>query len=247
MTSYNWVPLSEKDKISCCLGYLNDNKCYMGSSENPEGNPDGDYSPDWDNSKMTNDCQSLQLTYCRSNKAYNTFNKEIKGGENQEFCGCHYPVEYYDEIANNLLSNYDNLDNIALLGDRHCWAPSCANASNFVKKSTPCGNTTIVNCVNTINFNNEGFIKGDIKILGNINCKAMGQYLNEQNKLPGEDNNKTTTDNKLKKKIKVIFYDDDDEIKVLPVIIFVIFLIILSGGIIISFISLFSEKKEINI
>lgn len=238
MSSNGGNPLSDKDKISCCIGTIqNQNKCRPWSIENPEGNSDGNYSPDWDNNSITADCKSFQVRYCRSDKAYNQFNKEIKGGENQEFCGCNYPVEYYEEISNNLLSNYDNL-NIALLGDKHCWAPSCAKASNYVKPRTECGNTTIVNCVNTINFNNDGFIKGDIKILGTNNCKAMGEYLKKENDQSGGDNNKTTIDNKFKKKIKAIFLnddDDDDEIKVLPTILSILFIFILIGCIILLF------------
>ena len=138
MSSNGEILLNDKDKISCCLGQYKDRKkCKIFHSvNNPEGNRDGDYFPNWDKKTISDDCKYLQALYCKSNKVYNPFNKEIKAGREQEFCGCNYPEEYYEEVGNDLLNNYDNLNNIALLGDKQCYAPSCAKANALVKPDT---------------------------------------------------------------------------------------------------------------
>jgi hypothetical protein len=139
-------------------------------------------------------CTDTIKLYCKDKKPdfQNLSNPDNK------ICGCYYGDEniytnYYNNISKDLNVTAGILD-----PKKQCFYPLCENA-DYLPSDTSCKPVIITECIQNVNFNNDGTINGNINIKENVKeCIAKvtenkGGESNDGNKT-GDDGNKTGDD-----------------------------------------------------
>lgn len=148
-----------------------------------------DCPPEWfatsDGKSMSNQCQTRKRDFCKEEEAYDSKTNKINT-EYLNFCGCDYPDEYYDNLANDIISRFPGITT-GQLGQKNCFAPTCVNADTKVQPNFICPRNNFQSCVNTVEINNEGIIGGDIEINNSSECQ---QFINEYTEYGSIQNNK---------------------------------------------------------
>ena len=126
--------------------------------------------------KVSLKCKEELESFCKEKPAYDKDNKEAPiNSEYLELCGCNYPDEYYNSIRDDITKDFPNVTG-AELGHMGCFAPTCViGASDFVKPvmKNNCPTNNFLSCINTINLDVGGDIKGEVVINQSNECNIF--------------------------------------------------------------------------
>lgn len=149
--------------------------------------------------KVSLKCKEEIDSFCKKEPAYNKDNKEAPiNSEYLELCGCNYPDEYYTSIRDEITKDFPKVTG-AELGNIGCFAPTCViGASDFVKPvmKNNCPTNNFLSCINTINLDVGGDIKGEIEINQSNECNVFQEDGTGDNEAPKDPGTKDDKKNK---------------------------------------------------
>jgi hypothetical protein len=154
------------DPIKCCL------------EADPEKLLEMDCDPKYfkttDNLDVSEACHLEKERFCKDTSAFNASTMEITA-EYVDFCGCNYPQEYYDNIAQNIVDSFPGITLGQLGPNVACYAPTCVKADEAVKpiSNYECPANNFQSCIQSIELNNNGIIDGNITVDGTIECQQF--------------------------------------------------------------------------
>ena len=130
----------------------------------------------------TTGIDDLLYNYCSKYNTFNDFLERTKNDETEKkLCACHLPTELYENLKNSVFQRFPALQNVSGINP-FCLFPPCV-ISPFKNLSTT-KQCAVPNCLNIAAFNNNGTVKGGVKINQNSKCASVKR-------------NTTTTTNKI--------------------------------------------------
>lgn len=154
------------DPIKCCLE--SDTNKLMEMDCDPK------YFKTTDNLDVSEACHVHKERFCKDTSAFNASSMEITA-EYVDFCGCDYPQEYYDNIAQNIIDSFPGITLGQLGPNPACYAPTCVKADEAVKpiSNYECPANNFQSCIQSIELKNNGIIDGNITVDGTIECQQF--------------------------------------------------------------------------
>jgi hypothetical protein len=173
-----------------------------------------DICKDYCSNHSPNFCSSELQNFCKDK--YPTDDNEYS--EYKDICACFYPNNFYTTFYDNLAESL-NIDKALLQTEPECLYPDCKSAS--IKRNTECPEVNIAQCIQTVNFDNQGHIIGDVTFESaecyNTFCKGVNcsSDSNSNINIDDDDDDDDDNDNDIDNN------DDDDNDNTFTIIIII--------------------------